>query len=315
MTIHELREEPQPDLAEALGRFEEQFRYPLGEERFFRISHGEDYPRFFRAMGDGVCFVAERDGSVLGVMGAALRPLALPGGDTRTVVYLGDVKVDPAVRGGMTLLRLARATMAWVADHTDAAYAVVMDGTDATPTRYTGRLGLPAFDELGKIMVLRLATLEQEHLDDHAWLTTEERGVELYTLLSEGAYACLGGNPVERSETEPTWLMDPDGRACGRLEDTMRAKRLFADDGSEMRSAHLSCFAYRDLEAGARLIRVALRLAASRGFPDLFVSVPFPDVAEWKEALVDEELVLAPATVFGTGLEPAHSWNLNVTEI
>ena len=78
MTIHELRTAPPPELADALERFEEQFHYPLGSDRFFRISHGEDYPRFFRAMGEGVCFVAERDGEVLGAMGAALRRLALP---------------------------------------------------------------------------------------------------------------------------------------------------------------------------------------------------------------------------------------------
>ena len=64
----------------------------------------------------------------------------------------------------------------------------------------------------------------------------------------------------------------------------MRAKRLFADDGSEMRSAHLSCFAYEDQGAGIGLLLVALRLAASRGFPDLFVSIPFPDVEGFTEA-------------------------------
>jgi hypothetical protein len=315
MTIHELREAPPPELAEALGRFEEQFRYPLGEERFFRITHGEDYPRFFRAMGDGICFVAEREGRVLGVMGAALRRIALPNCEERLAIYLGDVKVDPAVRGGRTLLQLARAAMAWVGDRANAGYAVVMDGTDATPTRYTGRLGIPSFSELGKIMVLRLPTLEVEDPDDHAWLTTEERGTECFSRLSSGSYACLGGDPVERSETKPAWLMDPDGRACGRLEDTLRAKRLYGDDGSEMRSAHLSSFAYEDLVVGARLLRIALRLAANRGFPELFVSVPFPDVAAWSQALEGMEVVLAPATVFGTGLEPAPLWIVNVTEI
>ncbi|MFP6901227.1 MAG: GNAT family N-acetyltransferase [Opitutales bacterium] len=315
MKVHELRTAPPPDLAAALGRFEEQFHYPLGPGRFFRITHGADYPRFFRAMGEGICFVAEREGRVLGVMGAALRPLALPGGEERLAVYFGDVKVDPAARGGRTLLRLARAAMAWVGDRADAAYAVVMDGTGATPTRYTGRLGIPPFSELGKIMVLRLPTSGLDDSDDSDWLTTEERGTACFSRLSSGGYACLGGDPTERSETEPVWLMDSDGRACGRLEDTLRAKRLFADDGAEMRSAHLSCFAYEDLGAGMELLRVALRFAASRGFPDLFVSVPAPDAPAWGEAFGAIEVVLAPATVFGTGLEPAPLWNVNVTEI
>ena len=315
MNLHELRRAPPPDLADALGRFEEQFQYPLGPDRFFRITHGEDYPRFFRAMGEGVCFVAEREGRVLGVMGAALRPLALPGGEERLAVYLGDVKVDPEVRGGPTLFRLAMAAMAWVGDRTDTAYAVVMDGTDTIPTRYTGRLGIPPFSELGKIMVLRLPTSELEVSSDPTYLTSGEQGTACFSRLSADGYTCLGGDPVQRSETDPVWLVDPDGRACGRLEDTLRAKRLFADDGSEMRSAHLSCFAYDDLSSGADLLRHALRLSADRGFPDLFVSVPFGDAPAWREAFRKLEVVLAPATVFGTGLEPASLWNVNVTEI
>jgi len=77
-----------------------------------------------------------------------------------------------------------------------------------------------------------------------------------YLQLTGGCYASLDGNPAERSETSPLWLLEPDGSACGRLEDTRRAKRLIADDGVEMRSAHLSCFAYQDPRAGAVLFSV-----------------------------------------------------------
>ena len=51
------------DSGPALARFEEQFTYPLGPGRTLRISHGDDYPRFFRAIGDAACFVAERSGA------------------------------------------------------------------------------------------------------------------------------------------------------------------------------------------------------------------------------------------------------------
>ena len=315
MTIHELRTVSSKELADALGRFEEQFHYPLGEDRFFRITHGEDYPRFFRAMGSGVCFVAESEGEVIGVMGAAIRRLALPGGAERSVVYLGDVKVSPGTRGGRTLLRLAQAAMKWVGAQTDAAYSVVMDGTAALPTRYTGRLGIPAFSELGKIMVMRLPASEVEVQDDHDWLTTEEHGSACFAERAAEGYACLGGDPTERSSTDVTWLMDPDQRACGRLEDTLLAKRLFTNDGSEMRSAHLSSFAYEDPQVGLALLQVALRFAASRGFTKLFTAVPAPDVPAWKEQLKDMEVVLAPATIFGTGLDPSSSWYVNCTEI
>jgi hypothetical protein len=315
MNVHPLTASPPPGLARALDRFEEQFRYPLGPGRFFRIAHGEDYPRFFRAMGEGVCFVAEREGSILGVMGAALRRLALPCGEECLVVYLGDVKIDPPARGGRTLPRLAGAVRQWAGARAEAAFAVVMDGTPVIPTRYTGRLGIPLFAELGKIMVLRLPT-SGIHVDPgDGWLTTGERGGACYLRLSAGRYACPGGNPAERSEMVPLWLMEPGGRACGRLEDTRRAKRLIADDGVEMQSAHLSCFAYQDPTAGVELLRVALWYAARRGLPALFLAVAAGEARDFCRTLVEMGAVLAPATIYGAGLEPGPSWNINTAEI
>lgn len=315
MNVHSLAAAPPPKLARALERFEEQFRYPLGPGRFFRIAHGEDYPRFFRAMGEGVCFVAEREESILGVMGAALRRLVLPDGEERLVVYLGDVKVDPSAHGGRTLLRLVEVARQWIGARAAGAFAVVMDGTAATPTRYTGRLGIPLFSELGKIMVLRLPTSGSLVAADGDWLTTGERGRSCYLRLSAGRYACPGGNPAERSEMEPLWLMESGGRACGRLEDTRRAKRLVADDGVEMRSAHLSCFAYQGPRAGVELLQVALRHAASRGLPALFLAIAASEAEDFCRWLEGMEVVRAPATIYGAGLEPGPLWNINTAEI
>src|SRR5437588_48708 len=96
-----LQDPPAPDLARALEVFEEQFSYPLGPGRTFRISHGADYPRFFRAMGEAAVFVAEREGQVLGTVGAALRRLRTPDGTEARVAYLGDLKVLPAARAAV----------------------------------------------------------------------------------------------------------------------------------------------------------------------------------------------------------------------
>lgn len=315
MTVHVLRTAPPPHMALALARFEEQFRYPLGPGRFFRISHGQDYPRFFRAMGDAACFVAERDGRILGVVGAALRRLALPDGEGRPALYVGDLKIDPETRGGRTLPRLADAVRHWVAARAEKAFAVVMDGTPALPTRYTGRLGIPLFAELGKTMVLRLPTSAMPVQLDDDWLTTADQGSRAFLRLCAGRYACPGGDPAERSDVEPTWLMEPGGQACGRLEDTRRAKRLLADDGLEMRSAHLSCFAYQDCANGVRLLRVALRRAANLSFPALFVAVPAPEAQTFCRALAGMDVVAASATVFGTGIEPGPLWQINTAEI
>jgi hypothetical protein len=315
MNVHPLVAAPPPELARALARFEQQFRYPLGPGRFFHIDHGEDYPRFFRAMGEGACFMAERKGSILGIMGAAIRCLALPGGEERPVLYLGDLKIDPAARGGRTLLRLAGAVRQWVGTRAKAAFAVVMDGTPTIPTRYTGRLGIPPFSELGKIAVLRLPTSGIPDGPGDGWFTTAEHGNDCYSRLSAGRYASPGGNPAERSEMEPVWLMEPGGGACGRLEDTRRGKRLIADDGQEMRSAHLSCFAYRDAHAAVELLQIALRHAGGRGLPALFVAVDAAEAKGFCQLLEGMEVVLAPATIYGACLEPGPIWNINTAEI
>src|SRR5262249_29169328 len=178
-----------------------------------------------------------------------------------------------------------------------------MDGTRVTPERYTGRLGIPPFRELGNVMVLRLSTKSDGGRRDDRFLSAAGPTADCYRRLSAGRYASPGGDPAERSEIAPVWLTHPDGSACGRLEDTRRAKRLIADDGTEMRSAHLSAFAFRDLAAGVELLHEAIRRAGSLGFPALFVAVPAAEAAGIRAALPGVEAVAAPATVFGAGLE------------
>jgi hypothetical protein len=315
MNVHRLSGPPPAELARALADFETQFTYPLGPGRYFRISHGDDYPRFFRAIGTAACFVAEREGRVLGTLGTAVRRLTLPEGSERSVVYVGDLKVAPEARGGMTLPRLVRAAQEWAASQADAAFGVVMDGTRVTPERYTGRLGIPAFRELGKVIVLRLPALRDGGRHDDRLASTDESAAACYQRLSAGRCASPGGNPAERSEIAPLWLLHPDGSACGRLEDTRRAKRLVTDDGTEMRSAHLSAFAFRDVRAGVELLRDALRRAGALGFPALFVAVPAAEADAIRTALEGVDAVAAPATVFGAGLEPFPLWNINTSEI
>src|SRR5437867_9963421 len=109
MTLHILREAPDDKLSAALAEFELQFTYPLGPGRTFRISHGDDYPRFFRAMGEAVSFVVTNQDCVLGTLGVAIRRLLLPDGFEPTVAYLGDLKVVPRARKSMVFLQLVGA--------------------------------------------------------------------------------------------------------------------------------------------------------------------------------------------------------------
>ena len=229
-------------------------------------------------MGEARCFVAEREQRVLGVIGAALRAPHVPGGvNGVTALYLGDLKVDPAVQGGRMVLRLAAAVERWLDERTDLAFGVVMDGTKATPAQYTGRLGLPGFAALGKVAVVRLtaepaACFGARVTATRKWQATEQVGEECHARLVSQGYACPVGAPAvggpSRSAMARCWLVDPAGSACGCLEDTLRSKRLYdADAGSEIRSAHLSCFAYESTERGVGLLEAALAGAGAPRTP------------------------------------------------
>lgn len=307
MIVRAVTAAPPQDLAAALARFEEQFTYPLGPGRSFRISHGDDYPRFFRAVGDAACFVAERDGEILGVLGLAVVPLRTPE-RMRTALYLGDLKVAPAARSGTVLHRLASASREWWS-RADCAFAVVMDGTRVTPDAYTGRLGIPAFREVAKVAILRLSATADDPARVAAWRAGSAAGPAVFADLAAGHVRTDGGNPAERSEVPAAWLVAPDGSACGRLEDTRRAKRLITDTGVEMVSAHLACVGYRGPADLAELLRVARAAAGTAGFPAVFAAVP-PD-----HATLGGADAVAPATVFATGIEPGPLWAVNTAEV
>lgn len=315
MNVHWLRDVPSLQLSTALEEFESQFRYPLGPDRTFRISHGRDYSRFYRSMGDGISLVAEHHQEVLGVLGAALKRLTLPNGESKAALYLGDLKTAPLAHRGRVLQDLADAARSWLQARATIAYGVVMDGTRASPVQYTGRLGIPPFQKLASISILRFPAVQHDSSISNVRADSEEEGLACYSHLAAGRYFSLDGRPAIRSETEPLWLIETDQLACGRLEDTLRGKRLFADDGSEIRSAHLACFAMANPAAGAALIHRALELAASREFPALFVAVAEPDAAELCRHLQPLEPGIASATVYGAGLESGHPWNINTSEI
>ena len=299
MTVHPLAGPPPPGLAAALATFERQFVYPLGPGRSFRISHGDDYTRFLRSMGDARCFVAERAGAVLGTLGVAVRRLRLPGGATCDAAYVADLKVDAAARRSVVMGRLVAAAVAWARPRVTAAYGVVMDGTAITPATLTDRLGVPAFARLGRIDVYRLPTGDAADV-----LVTDAPGEA-----STAAVVATNGDPALRSETEPRWLSRPG--ASGRLEDTRPCKRLTADDGGELRSAHLARFAWDDPAAAAAVVAAARHRAAAAGFPAMFVAVPHgpPPFA------VPAGSAVAGATVYGVGLPTGLDWAVDTSEI
>lgn len=314
MRIEALVRRPSARLAGALEEFERGFSYPLGQGSRFRISHCEDYTRFFRAMGNGVVFVAERDAKVLGTLGAVVRELARPDGKSSNALYVCDLKVVPGATAGFTLLRLSAALKAWVPPQVTAAFGVVMDGTRMTPERYTGRFGIPAFGEIAKIVVLRLRC-DGVSAGPVKCARSESQARETYSRLARGSYATTGGFPAERSAIDPVWLSLANGAACAMVEDTRKAKRLFAVDGPELLSAHLSHFAFESADAGADLLQTAAGLARTMGFPALFCSAPANRVRELVLALGSPAPELAPATVYGMGFTEQVGWHINTSEI
>ena len=316
MTLHILRDPPPPDLARALAEFERQFTYPLGPGRTFSISHGDDYPRFFRAMGEAASLVLEEQGRVLGSLGIAVRRIQLPEGRLHTVAYFGDLKVDPVARKAFAFLKLAWAAEKWLHGKASTGFGVVMDGTSATPDAYTGHFGIPAARVLGKTIVWQLpCTAEAWRPEHEQWRAPPAQVQECYRRLSRRRYACPGADPAERSEMAPVSLVHPDGLACGLVEDTRRCKRLRADDGAELRSGHLSFFAWQTPAAGAALLRAALGYAARADHPAIFVAVAPADAPVLEAALGPIEKIVAPATIFGHGLDDDIPWNINTAEI
>ena len=130
------------------------------KDRRFRITHGEDYSRFFRAIDadSGTTFVAlSKERQVLGTLGVAVRDLQFPDGQCRRAAYLGDLKTAPGASRGRTLLRLGKDVTAWCLEHgAVVAYGIVMDGTDVLPPAYTGKLGIHSFQPVSRICVFRL---------------------------------------------------------------------------------------------------------------------------------------------------------------
>src|SRR5437868_1889091 len=180
MKVHQLAGPAPSVFARALADFEKPFTYPLGPGESFRISHGDDYTLFFRSQGEGSCFIAANENRIVGALGAAIRSLRFPDGGGRSVAYFGDLKISPECRGGRVLLKLARATEAWLRAKVDAGFGIVMGGTDHTPEAYTGRAGIPAFCELGRVAILRISTSPKLTKSDQAFLTNAEACLAAY---------------------------------------------------------------------------------------------------------------------------------------
>lgn len=321
MKLHALSDTPTPSLGQALAAFEETFTYPLGVTQRFRISHGEAYLPFFQAIGDPLVLAAERDGEVLGTLACVRRRLewrsdAASPAEAIMAHYLCDLKLRAASRGSMVLARLIRETKRGIeATGNLACYCVVMEGTGRLPTDYTGRLGVPRFEMLGEIVILRLSSQRPLSRGTPSSLVGETEFSAVQQSLPRAGYVATGGNSSVRSLMAAQRIVTDDRQACGMIEDTRRGKRLFLEAGSELRSAHLSGFACATPQAGAALLRDAVARAADEGIPAVFTALPRRELLKLLPGLGGLEILQAPAVVYGHALKPGCDWWIDTAEI
>jgi len=322
--VHELYEAPPHALAAALSDFEESFTYPLGDEERFHISHGEDYTRFFRAMGDSVTFVVtdKRAERVYATLSLVPRELVSPQGHKIHAVYLCDLKASPGIRRGWALLKVFDAAHAWalrLRPRVTAAYGVVMRGSERTPANYSGRLGMPAFRRVAEISILSVPTrLAAKGSVSRGTVEVERVSIDAladaFSELTRGSWVPRGGTRGDRSTVEGEAFRAVDGSACGLLEDTRNAKRLLLTGGREILSAHLSSFSARSSEGARALIDATRERAAELGFDSLFVSPP--DSASGRLDLESLDGVgVASADVFAVRVSSESPWAINTAEI
>jgi len=77
----------------------------------------------------------------------------------------------------------------------------------------------------------------------------------------------------------------------------------------------LSSFGYRSEQDAVRLLKAAAFRCRELGVPALFASLPLAASRAILESLPHDDIVKAPATVFGFGLPPGETWSINTSEI
>jgi hypothetical protein len=315
MKIHSFRENSPEWLGLALERFEHQFQYPLGSDETFRISHGREYMPFFAAMGTATLLVAEQAGAVMGTLVRVERWIEVHGREVlrQPVHYLADVKISAEARGGHALAALMLEAKRQIElTGSRSCYGVVMSGTACLPSDYTGRVGIPSFEKIADIMILRMTPGKPSQTDSTAPIAPIAPIASTASTATDAGPDCviMGRRRELRSQMNPIPLA---GGAW--LEDTRRGKRLWTSNGAELMSAHLSSFRFDLATDGVRIIQSALERAQSLGFPAVFTAVPASRYPALRAALTTVSVQEAPAAIYGHSMNAHWDWWVDTAEI
>jgi len=318
MKILHLDDELNVKLQSALQDFEAEFTYPLGENKKFRISHGEKYTAFYQSMGETICLVAIEDNKVFGTFSCALRHyITSKTNEKKRIAYLGDLKVTQQKTNTSTYQLIAHQMIEEVQTYTTEAICVVMKGNTKTPKDYTGRLSIPKFNPLYDITILRIDT----RISNHPKLTQKpcphidsNEFLRFYGLFCQHDYF-LPEAFDKRSKMTPQYFTTADHKACGILEDTQKAKILYDEQGKEIRSAHLSYFEYENPISAANLLQSAVNISYHNNYPALFVCLPMGKSREITSLLKSLDYEQYGATVYGNDAASKIQLNINTSEI
>jgi hypothetical protein len=220
-----------------------------------------------------------------------------------SAAYICDVKIVSAYRGRIVLGRLAmRARDEIIASGYHAAYSIVMSGSPPAD-QHTGRLGIPNFEKIGELAILRFDT----HVA-FKWprISPRKKLGSSHRINGADAASCSEINPIPLAFNT----------AYGRIVDTRLGKQLWQSNGHELISAHLIDLQFDSIDDLVTLVKAAIIKAAECGFPGLFLALPetseFPSILS--KNFPDVGITLAGAAIYGTGM-PTGDWMVNTSEI
>ncbi|MCF8462663.1 MAG: GNAT family N-acetyltransferase [Rickettsiaceae bacterium] len=295
MQIIELSTPIHSSLSHKVSEFERLFTYPLGQDRYFRIDHSPNYDAFYKAMGEAHTYYALYHDKIVASISYVIRTVKLHDHIDK-VAYLGDLKIHPDHQATRLFFSIAKHLQPILEREVSSAYGIVMDGTINTPEQYTGRLGIPKFERLKEVYVLRFDTKNCDtSTDSHI---SKESCFETYQNLSSKPFASISNSHM-RSAIAREWF-STSKLACGMLEDTRLAKRLFLESGEELRSAHLSYFVYDDVQQGFLVIKSALKRSFQLGFPAMFLALSKQQMDDLESHLIGTSYSMAKAAIYGT---------------
>jgi len=167
---------------EELSRLEDEMTYPLGSE-FFKISHGNNYLRFFQRLGD-VHLYALLDGEkIAGVAGGVIRIIPDRKGRNQKTWYLCDLKIRKEYRGkGWTLRWLGRV---FISKYLlcRRAYGISMNPGDGSPNKVLKLLEKFRWAKFSSAGNLHIYSLSQSEFSNHQeYLNKEMSGFSLIQL-------------------------------------------------------------------------------------------------------------------------------------